>query len=273
MNTEIISDKNNLFDLNNTNNYYSSIEIDTNVILEKYTSLIIDYIKLIFENKIKTKDTSYFRFIIIRGLNTMTHVFQTIFYFTKNIELSYYYTQKSFYLYIEFVTQINNDENTFLQLNTKDAIMYVYKKTVFEIDTTFLKNIKSVTNDDFCKLDIVKQYIILYENIFIKVLNNCELKMHNLDKYEKKNPFINGEFEKVLIKINEHTFSKEELTHLHLCENKMTVIKNITNYLESICWIISQPIKKTYKIDLTNKSFTGDFENKETLMNWLYNSD
>lgn len=271
MNIDIISDKNKLFDLNNTNNYYSSIETDTPIILYKYVSLVIDYIKLIFENKIKTKDSSYFRFIIIRGLNTMTHVFQTIFYFTKNIELSYYYTQKSFYLYIEFVTQINNDENTFLQLNTRDAIMYVYKKTIFEIDAVFLKNIDSVTSNDYYKLDIIKQNIILYENIFIQLLNNYELKNHNLDKYDKKNPFLNGEFEKALTKINEQPFSKEELVYLRFCINKMSVIKNIYNYLECIHWLIATPIKKTCKIDLTSKIFTGHFENKELFINWIHN--
>ena len=271
MNIDIISDKNKLFDLNNTSNYYSFIEIDTPIILQKYVSLIIDYIKLIFKNKIKTKDTSYFRFIIIRGLNTMTHVFQTIFYFTKNVELAYYYTEKSFYLYIEFVTQINNDENTFLQLNTRDAIMYVYKKTIFEINATFLKNIESVTSNDFCKLDTIKHYIILYENIFIQLLNNSELKNHNLDKPEKKNPFINGEFEKTLIKINETPFSKEELIHLHFYINKMSVIKNIHNYLECICWLVTAPIKKN-GIDLSSKNLSGHFENKEIFMNWIYNT-
>lgn len=271
MNPDIISDKNKLFDLHNTSNYYSSIEVDTSIVLQKYASLIIDFIKLIFENKIKTKDTSYFRFIIIRGLNTMTHVFQSIFYFTKNIDLAYYYTQKSFYLYIEFVTQINNDENTFLQLNTRDAIMYVYKKTIFEIDPTFLKNIESISCDTFCKLNTIKYYIILYENIFIQLLNNYELKTHYLDKNEKKNPFTNGEFQNILTKMNEISFSKEDLIHLQACINKMSAIKNTHNYLECISWLLDTPIKKEIDIDLMGKNLSFHFENKETFMNWIYN--
>jgi hypothetical protein len=47
--------------------------------------------------------------------------------------LTYHHCQKSYSYYIEFIGQIGDDAVTYLQLNSKDAALFVYKKTIFDI--------------------------------------------------------------------------------------------------------------------------------------------
>ena len=78
---------------------------------------------------ITIKNGKISQFIISRGLNTITHVFTNLLYYTKNVDILYFHCEKAFYFYAEFVTQISEDDKTFLQLSSRDATNYVYKKT------------------------------------------------------------------------------------------------------------------------------------------------
>ena len=138
--------KDNNFSLHNLENYKKHIHSDTSEITEKYHMLIAEYYKFITEN-LKIKNSSFAQFIITRGLDTITNVFTNIFYYTKNIDLTFFHCQRSFYFYVEFVGQISEDEKMFLQLSSRDATMYVYKKTIFEINDEIKKNPNELLND------------------------------------------------------------------------------------------------------------------------------
>jgi len=114
----VISKENN-YSLQNSENYRKDFNCNISEIVEKYSELIMEYFKLIMEN-IKVKNSSLSKFIIIRGLDTITNVFLHILYFTKNIDLTYFHSQKSYYFYVEFVGQISDDEKTFLQLTSQN---------------------------------------------------------------------------------------------------------------------------------------------------------
>ena len=130
--------KDNNFSLNVSENYKKELECDVSVVSKKYTELIVEYFKFIIEN-IKLSNLNFAKFIIIRGLDTITNVFLSLLYFTKNIDLTYFHCQKSFYFYVEFVGQISDDEKMFLQLTSRDATTYVYKKTIFDINNELKK--------------------------------------------------------------------------------------------------------------------------------------
>ena len=144
MKTKIMKTEINLendFSLQNINNYNKTFDVNiNNDIMNKYIELVIEYFKFIFENS-KIQKLTYSKFIIIRGLETITNVFNIILYYTKNINLTYFQCQKSFYYYIEFIGQITEEQHTFLQLSSRDAIIYVYKKTFYEINNDFRKNL------------------------------------------------------------------------------------------------------------------------------------
>ena len=97
----IAANKENNYSLHNSENYKSSLDCDVSEAAKLYSSLIVEYFKFITEN-IKIRNTGLAKFIIIRGLDTITHVFVHILSTTKNISLTYFHCQKSFYFYVEF---------------------------------------------------------------------------------------------------------------------------------------------------------------------------
>ena len=167
----IISNKDNNYSLQNSENFKKEFNCNLSEIVEKYSELIIEYFKFIMEN-IKIKNSNFTKFIIIRGLDTITNVFLHILYFTKNIDLTYYHSQKSYYFYVEFVGQISDDEKMFLQLTSRDASTYVYKKTVFDINNELKKQNENLTNEFRDKMDIIKSYINLYQIYLLKIIQS-----------------------------------------------------------------------------------------------------
>jgi hypothetical protein len=159
------------YSLYNIENYRKEFECEVNIIAQKYSELLVEYFKFITEN-IKIKKENLIKFIIIRGLNTITHVFLHILFYTKNIDVTYFHCQKSFYFYVEFVEQITEDEKMFLQLSSKDATMYVYKKTIYEINKTVIKNEDLISDYSNIKLNIIESYASLYKTLILHSINN-----------------------------------------------------------------------------------------------------
>jgi hypothetical protein len=173
-----INSKDNNYSLNYNENYKSELKESTGLITKKYSELLCEYIKFIVEN-INTKNKSFSKFIIIRGMDTITNVFNNILYYTKNIDLTYFHCQKSFYFYLEFVGQISEDEKMFLQLTSRDATTYVYKKTIFEISNENKKINETISNETKNKLDIINIYIQLYQTYLLKII-----QIENLENTE-----------------------------------------------------------------------------------------
>ena len=136
---KIIIDKEANFSLHNNENYRKELEPEIRDILKKISELFINYFKFITGN-IKLTKSNFSRFIITRGLDTIINVFNNILFYTKNLDLTYFHCQKAFYFYVEFVGQISEDEKMILQLTSRDATTYVYKKTIFELNNYIRKN-------------------------------------------------------------------------------------------------------------------------------------
>ena len=117
--------------------YESFIKETDKTIEEKYVDIVIEYLLHIYYKNLSP-------FIIIRGIDTISHVFIMFLYYTQNLETVYNYSQKSLYLYTEFIEQISFDKNSFLQLSSKDAVIYVYKKTLYEIKHAHCKKNENI---------------------------------------------------------------------------------------------------------------------------------
>jgi hypothetical protein len=165
-----MSNKDTNYSLNISENYKKDLECDVSDVTKKYTALIVDYFNFILEN-IKISNINFEKFIIIRGLDTITNVFLHLLYYTKNIDLTYFHCQKSFYFYVEFVGQISDDEKMFLQLTSRDATTYVYKKTIFEINNELKKLNENMSPTFKEKLDVIKNYINIYQTYLLKIIN------------------------------------------------------------------------------------------------------
>lgn len=186
--------KDNNYSLQNAENYKNESEFDMDEAIQKYSDLILEYSKFIMEH-MKLKNHKLLKFIIIRGLDTITNVFLNVLYFTKNVDLTYFHSQKSYYFYVEFVGQISDDEKMFLQLTSRDAVTYVYKKTVFDINNELKKLNDNVSNEFKSKLDILKSYIHLYQTYLLKIIHLPKIDISYISYLskltEKLNKFTN----------------------------------------------------------------------------------
>lgn len=181
---QISSNENTNFLLSNVSNYKPYIDVSVEEILKNVVSTLIEYMRFISE-KITMKNKHYYRFIFERGVKTLIHIFSLIFYYTKNLDISIYHMKKAYYFYIEFIEQISDNNITFLQLTSRDAVLFVYKRTIFELNNEYRKNIKELTIEEKNILLTINSYIAIYKSI-IKFLIN-----HKDFKYEKKIEYIN----------------------------------------------------------------------------------
>jgi len=173
----------NEYSLTNPDNYKITISNNINEILDKYIILILEYMNFITEN-VSIKNDMYYKFIFLRGVDTISHVFKFILLYTKNLDLAYYHSQKAFYFYVEFITQITDDQHSFLQLSSRDAILFVYKRTIFEINYEQRKNLQKVHAETIEKIDILQIYINIFKAIIEYLFHNSEYR------FSAKNDFI-----------------------------------------------------------------------------------
>ena len=175
---------NSQFMLYTISNYKPSIENSISEILKNFIDILIEYMRFITE-KIIMKNKKYYYFIFERGLETLIHVFSVIFYYTKNLELTFYHTQKACYFYVEFIEQISDDNVTFLQLSSRDATLFVYKKTIFDINNEYKKSIQEPISEDKIILSTINLYTNIYKSIVLFIIK------HDDFKYENKTNYIN----------------------------------------------------------------------------------
>jgi len=162
--------KNDLYSLSELNNYNKDLTVSVEDVMNKYTELLSLYIQFILDN-IKIKKREYAVFIINRGLDTVTHVFTNVLYHTRNLGLAFLHSQKSFFFYVEFISQISEVEKLFLQLSSRDAMIYVYKKTIFELNRECVKNIEDVNKDKF---DLIIQRIAIANKMMCFIIETNE---------------------------------------------------------------------------------------------------
>ena len=267
MNTIIINKDNN-YSLYNMENYKNNIDNTTSEITEKYYLLLLEYFNFIVEN-IHPKNKVFTQFIMLRGIDTITNVFNSIFYYTKNLDLTYFHCQKSFYFYVEFVGQITEDEKMFLQLSSRDATTYVYKKTIFEINNEWKKKInethsKKETNN---KIVIIENYMNMYKTFIYKIINS-NFKENNL------NIEI---FEKICKKINKTHLNKENIELLNNVFDKLYFIINDADYFFQTIQIFLKKYKHQHLAVYEKKIYTEDmlekiYETPDKMVIWLLNN-
>tara|TARA_B110000259_G_C14002975_1_gene396911 strand:- start:883 stop:1740 length:858 start_codon:yes stop_codon:yes gene_type:complete len=154
--------------LQDADNYKPNIEINTSEIFVRYMGVIQEFLVQCMD-VIFISDLSYYRYILLNGIETISHVFRNVLLYTNNINVTYHHSQKAFYYYVEFIGQIGDEKHSFLQLNSKDATLFVYKKTIFEIKKEFSAHVKGVTSS---ATRIIIDNISMLTGIYNRCLNS-----------------------------------------------------------------------------------------------------
>ena len=169
-----------LYSLKSTETYLSDGIFLVNNVIDKYIQILVEYCSSVSKQKFVITSPNMFNFIILRGLETTTHVFKYVLLYTQNLDAAFHHAQKSIYYYLEFISQVAEQRNAFLQLSSRDAITYVYKKTIYLINNLESKKSK---NDIITTMNT---YIQLYKNtgesVIIRRKNTTSISADDVDK-------------------------------------------------------------------------------------------
>ena len=257
------------YSLHNIENYNKEINVEIYEITKKYSDLILEYFKFIIEN-IKLKNKNFAKFIVMRGLDTITNVFLHLLLYTKNIDITYFHCQKSFYFYVEFVGQITEDEKMFLQLTSRDASTYVYKKTIFEISGECKKINEQMNEITKQKLETVNSYIYLYRTYIDKIIKN---------EHFDTNKELLTLFETIINILNDKRVKNIKIKDLKNITDKLFFnIENEVLFLNINIDLVKKYVKKPEILNNCEKNIDSpDFINKITdlpndkFIHWLIN--
>jgi len=108
------------------------VDLSIGIVVSNFLKLLNTY-HLLFLKNIVTKNLKYRNYIYLQGMKCINHIFIFILQYTNNMAFTYYHCEKGIYYFTEFITQIEN-ENSFLKLTSTDAIIFVYKKTIYNMN-------------------------------------------------------------------------------------------------------------------------------------------
>jgi hypothetical protein len=147
-------------ELHNSENYKDDLDVTVNDMTSAYSRILADYYK-------NVSDGHYSKFVVMRGVDTVTNVFHHMIYYTRNLSLAISYSEKAYLFYIEFISQISDAEKLFLRLSSRDATMYVFNKTIADIKYAIAKPNEETTSkiSEFNKTaNVVKTLIMKFES-------------------------------------------------------------------------------------------------------------
>ena len=244
-------------------NYLNEYEtFDTKFYLSKYIEIISEFMLHVSEN-LHVQDNTYFVFLVKRGVETLVHCFKNLLMYTKNIDLTVFQCKKALYYYIEFIGQISDVsiQHSYLQLNSKDATLFVYKKTIYEIDNNHKKNMV-LSKKQNNLLDNISSCINLFNLLLFNIFKKEQFK-------NKKESIIHFSMEKS-INILEHLISSKDfsLEKSNLCIfvfEQFNLYDISTIKYSEICEIFMKKIKKKSQQNITN--------NTETIKKKIYSGE
>jgi hypothetical protein len=158
-------------------------------IIDKYVRIMCEYFDLMLQSEVMA-ELKYPTSSLYVGINSLHRVFEYSLLKTKSIETAYCYAQKTYYYYLEYMEQIHKS-NLSQNLNHMDAILFVYKKTIFDIydgDTSNMSN--KMTNIMTLTNNIISIDEREWRNLFVKILKIVNIVFHwknaNLDFHDRK---------------------------------------------------------------------------------------
>lgn len=256
--------------LDNVENYKPSIEVSESVLFLKYVGLIHELIECCSESLI-IKNKNYLKYIMIKGIQNTLYIYTFLLLYTNNVDLSVYHTQKSILYYIEFVGQLGEDSHNLLKLNTQDATLFIYKKTIFDVNNEHRK--KFVESEDTkYKLEILEQYNDIYNKLVIHLIDTYEFTGDSMSEIQK---ILFTKIYKIVetliqipllcyhcnIDVKTKLDHNKELVSIILNCNKMDIIrKNLWYLIDSI---VKMGIRKNINIDIIKQKLTEEDNDKK----------
>ena len=256
--------------LSNVENYNDILDKNICVVFLKYIGLIHELIELVVEY-IHIDNNGYLKYIINKGIKNTSYIYIFLLLYTKNLDLAIHHTQKSILYYVEFISQIGADTTNQLQLNSIDATLFIYKKTIFDINTDF-RNQYNETEEIKGQINTLKHYMEIYNTTLIMYIEKMDLK--KLTLIDLQTSVFTTLYKIVELLIQIPSLSKKndktDIEELDIVYNIITECNNYhkysfinSNYLTLIASIIKKHFKKYINVnELRNKLNEPTIENK-----------
>lgn len=276
--------KNNI--LSNVENYNLKLDANESILFLKYIGLIHEIVECSAE-KVSIEKKEYLRYILIKAIKNTLYIFTILLLYTKNLDLTIYHTQKSILYFIEFIGQLGDENHNFLKLNSKDATLFVYKKTIFEIDSNYRKEFKE-SLELKKKLETFHLFAEFYNEILIKFIDEYNFKENSMNDLEK---IVFTKLYKIvenIIQLPLHLKKREEInshlenlifiTDLYNQNYRYSFIN--TNYFYLIETTVKKSLKKGINKEvITNKLEKNNIEDKLSefsvckIVNYIFSSE
>jgi len=163
--------------IQNEDNYFPTLQNTEKECFIHYIKIINDYIKD-FNDKIIYQNNNKHSFIMEKGLETIQHVFMQSLLYSNNLEFTIDVTEKAYQYFIEFIGQIGEENNAIFNLSSQDAVLFAYKKTIYEIPAKIRK--------DFTEHDklitTIKGYTEIYDVLLSYHINKFQT-IENIDLF------------------------------------------------------------------------------------------
>ena len=261
-----------------TDNYYNHFDYKKCFQYhEYYVKLICHYIEYLCDHTI-LQNSKYFIFILMRGIFSLSHIFNLLILYTKNIDLTISHCNKALYYYIEFIGQIADDSHSYLQLNSKDATLFIYKKTIFELNNEHRKNYILSKKDKYF-LDTLSTLNNICNELIQLILQKNEF---DIQKKKVTMNYILKNIEKIMKKFKYFTYDELKqnaptaLFFINILQHSKIEIETFIIIYE--LFIKKLKKKKIKEIDLKNKIYHPNHQlhissfTPAKYINWLFSS-
>jgi hypothetical protein len=189
-----------------------------NRIIHKYCSLIREYFLLIQQSE-TFKMADHSTTSIYTGLTIIHRVFEYILLKVNNIEHAYHHSQKCYYYYLEYIDQLYKSELSH-KLNHIDTVMFVFKKTIFDIynnDTNSTTNIMSLNNENLILTHTDRKQILSSLYHFVNVMFFWK---NTTMTFENRNTICEKYLQRFLLKVDSLDMVK---SYLEIIQQKITM--------------------------------------------------
>lgn len=220
------------YSLNDNDSYYLELNTPQKDILKNYMQEVHNYTLAMTKNK--EYKTTYYKYIFVKGIEVISHIFMIILYYTKNVKVSSYYIENITSQYSDLLGHLLKPSIANTNFSCKEASLLLLKNSIYKI-----------------MLDKQKQTI--YTEIESKILNDVRyfVDIFNSVLYEiiESNPHqFTGKIMKFISNMSNLHFMDVDLIYVLslINENKLDYEKSIKlcDILKVNNWITKNDIDK-----------------------------
>lgn len=235
-----------------------SVQNSKKQIIETYYTLIEEFFTKLNDSDVMI-ELNYPISSIYNGINTIHRVFEYILIKTQSLQKTYYYCQRAYSYYLEYMEQIYK-ANLSQNLNHADAVLFVYKKTIFDIydgelycSSNTLTNIMTL-NDKTIALNEFE-----WKTLFSKITKMTNILFH----WENTNFCFNDRFDicktYLLRFLQNIETSDSTIEYMEIIQQKLEF--NYDIYTQLLTEVLKKINKKSSKIRLekTKESYLVKF--------------